>query len=266
MQYKFAFKRGSNNTLRMITGYGKESDGLVVFGDIIENALPYRAENAIKDFRSLFEEDNQKEWEDYYESICDLRIRVEREELSSLDEFERLRPYYNLTFNYSFVVKNENGINYPMQLGFCEVEPSYLQKTETDHYCIYECHSMKDGAFSILHYLFLNNYKLRRCEHCEKYFATKKLKTKYCGRYSPYKGYEDKPCGVAVDHILKKIKKRKVNILKYMGNYYPEAKPKFCEECDALLKKEKSIANLDELEYLTSKEHIKERWYKEEYK
>lgn len=266
MQYKFSFERNSENSPKIIVKSGNTFDGLTIFGDLVENAVLNKEKKAITDFRGLFGFDNKEEWIDYYQIICDLRTRIEQGELSSLDEFERLRPYYNLTFNYTFVVKNENGSIYPIRFGFSEVKPPFLQKTEMEHYCIYECFSMRDGVFSILHYLFLNNYKLRKCEHCGKYFATKTLKTKYCNRFSPYKGYESMSCSIAVDHILKKIKKRKGNVLKNMDRFYPEARPEFLHEYNIVFEKEKSVENLKQLETLTSKDYVRKHWYKEIYK
>jgi hypothetical protein len=130
---------------------------------------------------------------------------------------------------------------------------------------------MEDIPFAILHYLILNEYQFRQCEHCEKYFATKTLKQKYCMRKSPYKGCAHLECGEAVDHLMKKIKKRKKSIMTNLGNYYPEASDKFwCEfnKYSVIDGKNvwKSWRILETLEQITSKEYVKAKWYKPEYK
>lgn len=264
MRYKFTIekKHGMNPKVN-INGNLLE---LTIFGDLIEHAVPNREAEAIMDFGTLIDRINPNEDVDYFPTICDLRAKIEQEAISSLDELERLRSFCKLTFRHTFVAKNKIGSICPIQLGFSKIEPLFLQDTEIEHYCIYECFSMRDGVFSLLHYLFLNGYKLKKCEHCGKYFPTKTLKRKYCSRNSPYRKHEDTSCGEAVDHIIKTIKKRRKNILKYMRKYFPKAIPEFTNELDAALKTPKNVAQLDELEHLTSREYVKEHWYKEKYK
>lgn len=158
----------------------------------------------------------------------------------------------------------------PLRFGFSEITIPYKEAVENDHYCIYECFSMQDVAFAILHYLFLNDYRLMKCEHCGKYFAKKEgknaSKTKYCPRLSPYIGYTGKTCGDAVDTILSKIKQRKERVYKYISASYPKAAGLFCEEYAVQHAKEKSVENLETLERILSEEYVKEKWYRKEYK
>lgn len=51
-----------------------------------------------------------------------------------------------------------------------------------------------------------------------------------------------------------------------MSGYFPKAIPEFSNELDIALKKPKSVDQLNELGRLTSKEYVKEHWYKEKYK
>lgn len=263
MHYKFAVVKNLGTNPKVNIG-GKLFE-LTIFGDLLENAVPKREAQALMDFGKLFGSIDQDDI-DYHPIICDLRSKIEQGKLSKMGELERLRSIYTLTYNYTFQFKDENGMIRPTRFGFIEVEPPFSQDMEREHDCIYECFSMKDGVFSILHYLFLGEYKLKRCEHCGKYFPTKTLKTKYCSRNSPFKKHENQSCSVAVDHILKAIKKRRKNILKYMSGYFPKAIPEFSSELDIALKKPKSVAQLNELRRLTSKEHVKKHWYKEKYK
>ena len=81
--------------------------------------------------------------------------------------------------------------------------------------------TMREILFSIVHYYVMNGYKLARCKHCEKLFATRSLKTQYCARISPcYRMVvcgkpvlrEPLQCGQAVAVIKQRFKDRKRSI------------------------------------------------------
>lgn len=73
-----------------------------------------------------------------------------------------------------------------------------------------------------LYYYSLNGLKLQRCKHCEKWFATKNLKQKFCNRISPcfnmvvcgkkVLGGQGASCEKAVDTIVRKFQDRKKQI------------------------------------------------------
>ena len=129
---------------------------------------------------------------------------------------------------------------------------------------------MKDVVYAIMHYLLLQGYKFRQCNHCEKLFATKTYKEKYCPRNSPITGYTHLQCGIAVDHILKKIRKRKNYTLDYLSCNYPNAVIEFINAYDRIAyvdgdKTGNSWIQLNLLLELCSKE-FRKRWYSEAFK
>jgi len=68
-------------------------------------------------------------------------------------------------------------------------------------------------VIAILYYYAFNDYKIVRCRHCGKWFATQTLKEQYCKRVSPcfgdiIKGKEKLPCEQAVRNIKQKQRRR----------------------------------------------------------
>ena len=75
-------------------------------------------------------------------------------------------------------------------------------------YYRYICKTFNDVVNAILHYLFEHGYKFAMCVHCERYFATKALKQRYCRRKTHYTGYEHLDCEQAVRNIHQKLKRQ----------------------------------------------------------
>lgn len=78
-----------------------------------------------------------------------------------------------------------------------------------------------------LYYYAFNEYKIIRCKHCGKWFATKTLKEQYCKRESPclgtiIKGKAPIPCEQAVQNIRQKQRRRYNNIYHYLYSYAKE--------------------------------------------
>lgn len=69
----------------------------------------------------------------------------------------------------------------------------------------YECYSMSDVVFAILHFLASRQYKFNICAHCGRYFATTSYKQKYCFRKSPMQQYKHLNCEQAVRNITQEI-------------------------------------------------------------
>ena len=72
-----------------------------------------------------------------------------------------------------------------------------------------------------LYYYAYNEYKIVRCRHCGKWFATKTLKEQYCKRISPcfgdiIKGKTPLPCEQAVRNIKQKQSRRHKNVYSYL--------------------------------------------------
>lgn len=62
-----------------------------------------------------------------------------------------------------------------------------------------------------LYYYAYHDYKLIRCKHCGKWFATKNLIEKYCTRNSPFAGYESYSCKNAVKTIKDMLDKKRIS-------------------------------------------------------
>ena len=72
-----------------------------------------------------------------------------------------------------------------------------------------------------LYYYAYNEYKLVRCKHCGRWFATKTLKEQYCKGISPcfgdiIKGKTPLPCEQAVRNIKQKQSRRHKNVYSYL--------------------------------------------------
>lgn len=198
-------------------------------------------------------------------------------------DFEIVKQFFSLKFTYKIEFNQPNPLH---EMGYVgEPEYHYLpleynynydfQKAladneSLDHRFTYSCYSLADIIFSVLHYLMLFGYKFNQCEHCGNYIANTSFK-KYCNRNSPYLGYEHLTCGVAVDHLKKVISKERKDTITILNNSYPKAVEGFLREYDqySLVDGETmkmSCHNLEILKEITSKKHIRETWYKKEYK
>ena len=167
-----------------------------------------------------------------YALRCLKDIIVEKRQFS-MSELEVAKIVFKLKFSYRLEFREEDQL---YDLGY-EVNP-FTQKViekylyETPYYIFdfdieklfdeykdnariftYTCYDVKDIIFSVVHYLVLQKYQFNQCGHCNKYFATKTLKNKYCKRKSPYKGYgrfsgfEKTECEQAVRDILQEIRR-----------------------------------------------------------
>jgi hypothetical protein len=100
--------------------------------------------------------------------------------------------------------------------------------------------SVTQIMIAILYYYTLNHYKLVRCKHCGRWFATKTLKEEYCKRVSPcfgedgiINGKTPLSCEQAVRNIKQKQARRRRNIYEYLCNYamHQEEIDNFKEQC-----------------------------------
>lgn len=93
---------------------------------------------------------------------------------------------------------------------------SALTPLHIGYYQHRELTDISQVLFALMNYYSLNGYKLKRCKHCQKWFATKSLKNEYCHRKSPLlnkiyksnKGDEKTDCHSTVKAILKKIREQ----------------------------------------------------------
>lgn len=218
---------------------------------------------------------------EFFEKMQVMRSVILCEKRLSLETFEMLRSFMGLKFSYEIALIDPPALN-RCETGFTDtsLKPGFVGNDEALHAVlaksknnlyVYTCSSMEDVAFSIMHYLILSNYTFAECEHCERIFARKSAKQKYCPRDSPCKGYEKYNCSTAVDKAVAEIKRRRSNIRKNLGNYYPGAIWRFdqCFDSDALDKGEKLPTDwiaLEALLHITEHGFVKEHWYRSEYK
>ena len=111
---------------------------------------------------------------------------------------------------------------------------------------------------SALYFYAYHDYKLARCQHCGKWFATKNLKKKYCDRVSPcfgtiVKGKTPLSCEQAVRNILQKCSRKKNRIttkmnqrsaIKYPDSTYEDTFNADCSRLYNLAKLEPTTENL----------------------
>ena len=147
-------------------------------------------------------------------------IEVQTETYKKLDIFcfEEIGAVFNDYSDYFDFTKNQ------VKLSIKELEKTRykfnlftaLTPTVENHYQYRELHNISEVLFAILNYYALSDYKLKRCKHCKKWFATKSLKNEYCHRKSPLlnkiyksnKGDEKTDCHSTVKAILKKIREQ----------------------------------------------------------
>lgn len=264
---------------------GSTFNPLTSIGDIIhcvaekntdQAFIQYSVECFNQIFKTNYSSDENKCF-GFYEKMQDLKNKIENNNLFTLAELEKLKSFYDVRFRLDVItVEVENGFPEPLRFGFCDSQ-NMLDSIDNENHCYtYICYSMTDVIFAILHYLLLNDYKFRKCEHCEKYFATLTLKQKYCMRNSPLTGYTHLDCATAVDHALKAIKRRRKYVKEYLKTYYSEVEYSnseveysnskagniFVETVDKYIYgMEKNVAVLTQLKYITSKEYVKKHLY-----
>jgi len=221
-------------------------------------------------------------------AICDEiyeRIYLQAEPLS-LDEFEYLKTKYGVHLDPEILYKSKKeyerlerlnrlqqekglplfsekkqgfsfGFAHPATLESNSInDASFLQSSEKLYR--YECDTIKEIFFSVLHYCIVNGFKFTICQHCNRLFATQTLKDKYCDRYSVYPGIKHKTkCAVAVKVIKKKLRDRKKSIYNSLGQrknggYDSLEIRNFRDEFDEHMKAIKACAAIDNLQKLES--------------
>lgn len=165
------------------------------------------------------------------------------------DEIENFRITYGLSIKHTY-------------LNHCDINEGIQVKNAT---------SILDIVFHLLYYYTLNNLKLVKCEHCGRWFATSTLKTKYCPRNSPIKGYTHLNCEQAVRNIKQQCSRKKnrietkannANKGNVLNHSYSSFIVDFQKQCDCYierLSKRLSVNNLsDYLHFLDRVEKAKE--------
>ena len=123
--------------------------------------------------------------------------------------------------------------NYEIPAHYLTCPLDKLLKVQTTSYgtYFYQCFSLSDIIVSILHFLAMNDYKINRCRHCGRYFATLSLKQEYCPRNSTYPDREHYSCYEAVKRIRQDLRRIYIRMYKNLhANYIYEHRYNFENE------------------------------------
>ncbi len=163
-------------------------------------------------------------------------IRGDKEEspITLFDSLELGKSFYELQSLISDKQVFNDG-RYSIALSLKEVEEMRLRNNMTASYLpvsIIEERGMSftnlktqvEVLIAVLFYYAFHGYKLARCKHCGRWFATMTLKEEYCKRISPcfgsiITGAKPLSCEQAVRNIMQKHKRRQRNIREYLVNY-----------------------------------------------
>lgn len=186
-----------------------------------------------------------------------------------LHKIELLKSYLDITFQFTPLKKSLNKwapylknsvTTYELPIHYSHYSISSALKfdvTDLDFYS-YNCYSLSDLIYAILHYLALCKYKFNKCPHCGRYFATTTYKQKYCHMGSPYLGYEHLYCEQAVRNILQDLRRlRKRIFYNLYENYYGyEEFQSISKKYINAVKNEPSIQNIDSAyQYISIEKH-----------
>ena len=151
----------------------------------------------------------------------------------TMQEVERFRIIYHLSIKH-------------IPLNICDLN---------DGIQIKNVNSLLDIVFHLLYYYAYNNLKIKKCEHCDRWFATSSLKNKYCTRKSTFYGYTHLNCEQAVRNIIQEITRERKRIYNSSNNStetYSGATTKFyefqdmCDDYKSKIKEKASIKNLSD--------------------
>lgn len=133
-----------------------------------------------------------------------------------------------------------------------------------NHSCIYTCTDINHVILYLLHYLITHKYTIKKCKHCEKYFATNHFSTNYCTRNSPMKKYSQLNCALAKKRSLENISSKMKTIYNYLYLFRDEENiNNFITEYKILKNKvieTPTVSAIEELEDYISRENVK-RFY-----
>lgn len=191
---------------------------------------------------------------------------------TTLKDFEEYRSRYDVSLDYKRGVNSDKykaASSFSMFLAFNRFERELdkwriLDKESIDSseynpnvFRYYSCKTMIDFVFGLVHYYVFNEYRIVKCKHCGKLFATNQ-KEDYCSRKSPFAGYEDRTCKKAVKAIKDMLEKRRkseyerlrlrANEYGVNSNHYTQFNTfnNICNEYKGKIKKGASVELLEE--------------------
>lgn len=176
-----------------------------------------------------------------FESIFGIDIKLANNE-PYLFFLERIKNTIKLNPHYSFNDIEEIARNFNIQLD-CEFKEN---KT-----CIYNCKSLSEIVFAILHYLIDNNYKINVCKYCDRFFITDTFKIPFCKDACPFPDkYVGKDCQYVKEQRMHSLSSKRRRIdknleYKYSGEDILYDFRDKCEEYKDKIKKSPSVWNIN---------------------
>lgn len=131
----------------------------------------------------------------YFLLVNYINDMIKNNNVVSIKNLEKLRLYFDLKLDYTITYKKltclkvnqKNNIKYryvPLNY-YCKFDGLDLKNIDKKpHKYIYNCYTIADVIFAVLHFLVLHGYNdIKKCENCDKYFfSTKASREKYCER------------------------------------------------------------------------------------
>lgn len=177
---------------------------------------------------------------------------------------DMLRSYYHISCEFIPFDEIEPAYGLspvlPELSSFFSKIDSYIESCQNFKYA---CYDLADIIYAILHFLAFNRYKICKCAHCGRYFATQSNKVKYCTRKSPYPNFTRYNCEQAVRYIHQVFTREHNRIYNNLHSIYkdkPEKLDAFQNESNDAkdkVKENPSIENIQKWESVLDKG----KWY-----
>lgn len=124
---------------------------------------------------------------------------------------------------------------------------------------IYNCNSVSEIVYSLLHYLFENEYKVNVCRYCDRFFITDTYKNIFCKSDCPApEKYKGKDCQYVKEQRLHSLSSKRRRIDKNLEYKYSASDVLYdfrykCEDYKDKIKENPSIGNINKYENFLNK-------------
>lgn len=184
-----------------------------------------------------------------FENAFGINLKIKRGEsylifIEAIKNAIKKNPYFN-------VKDLENiGIDFDIHLN-CDF------KDNKNH--IYNCNSASEIVYSLLHYLFENEYKVNVCRYCDRFFITDTYKNIFCKNDCPSpEKYKGKDCQYVKEQRLHSLSSKRRRIdknleYKYSGEDILYDFRDKCEDYKDKIKENPSIWNINKYESFLNK-------------
>ena len=212
--------------------------------------------------------DNERDL--YTRCVKDIRKILQLKQSLKFQDLELFKNYLDITTRLTIADEKDNPFSAfsknvpethtcPISYGYYTLEQLFKKSLSNNLIYFYDCFSLRDVLYAVLHYLIIHEYKFVKCKHCGRYFATTNLKQEYCKRKSPYINYKgqlstsDKECEEAVRLIQKRLRNRRKNLY---NDYYARENGDEQIFLEQYKPYEKEIKNSPSLSSLKKYEHF----------